>query len=112
MNDLETRELLKLRSACRVDKESLECCELFLNRQRSGWQDEYVPDDRDEVQKMTLDEAYELLGVSPDADDEGVKRAYRARMRETHPDLNNAGVAESVEVNVAMEVIRRHRSGL
>jgi DnaJ-domain-containing protein 1 len=31
-------------------------------------------------------EAYATLGVDPDADDEAVRRAYRERVKETHPD--------------------------
>ncbi len=31
--------------------------------------------------------AYEVLGVPPDASEEDLKRAYRRRMRQTHPDL-------------------------
>jgi len=56
-----------------------------------------------------LRDLYGLLGVRPDASDEEIKRAYRARARELHPDTN-PGDAESEakfkEVTVAYEVLR------
>ncbi|GAA1858883.1 DnaJ domain-containing protein [Microbacterium koreense] len=30
--------------------------------------------------------AYDVLGVAPDIDDDGLRKAYRLRLRETHPD--------------------------
>ena len=44
-----------------------------------------------------LDEAYEVLGVRPDASDAEVKRAYRKLMSENHPDkLVARGLPESM----------------
>jgi molecular chaperone DnaJ len=56
-----------------------------------------------------LGNLYALLGIRPDATDEEIKRAYRAKARELHPDANQ-GDAESEarfkEVTVAYEVLR------
>ena len=52
---------------------------------------------------------YKVLGVSPDASDEEIKRAYRALAKKYHPD-RNPGDAEAArkmqEVNAAYEQIK------
>ena len=60
---------------------------------------------------------YKILGVSPDADDEEIKRAYRALARKYHPDRHkDSDLAELAgekmkEINAAYEEILAMRSG-
>jgi molecular chaperone DnaJ len=58
---------------------------------------------------MTTADLYEVLGVRRDASDEELKRAYRAKAREFHPDANqdDAGNGEHFkEISLAYEVLK------
>lgn len=48
---------------------------------------------------------YEVLGVDKSADAAQVKRAYRKRAAEVHPDKKDGDAAEMAEVNQAYEVL-------
>jgi curved DNA-binding protein CbpA len=54
---------------------------------------------------MPASEAYDALGVSPDASQEAVRDAYRDRVKEVHPD--SGGDEEAFKrVNRAYETLR------
>ena len=70
--------------------------------------------------QQRLDDAYVALGVTPDASESEIKRAYRKLMSENHPDrLAAKGMPESMraiaeerarEINVAYDLIKRARA--
>ncbi len=56
---------------------------------------------------MSREECYRILGVSPDADSQEIKRAYRKQAKLFHPDVNSGDGAqeEFVKVNEAYEML-------
>ncbi len=56
-----------------------------------------------------IDDPYKVLGVSPDASDEEIKRAYRQLAKKYHPDLNpgdTVAAKKMQEINAAYEQIK------
>lgn len=61
-----------------------------------------------------IDDPYKVLGLSPDASDEDVKRAYRRLAKKYHPDLNpgdQEAARKMQEVNAAYEQIKNPEKG-
>ena len=56
-----------------------------------------------------IDDPYKVLGVSPDASDDEIKRAYRRLAKKYHPDLNpgdTEAARKMQEINAAYEQIK------
>lgn len=55
----------------------------------------------------SFSEARQVLSVSADADQDAVKRAYRARVKEAHPDTETGSEEEFKRVNRAYERLKQ-----
>jgi len=76
---------------------------------------------RPSAENSKLAEAYAVLGISSGASDEEIKKVYRAKCKELHPDvLRSKGIGEYAvaalenelrRVNGAYEIIEKYRKG-
>ena len=51
-----------------------------------------------------IDDPYSVLGLTPDASDEEVKRAYRALAKKYHPDMN-PGDKDAAEMVIVSPIL-------
>jgi molecular chaperone DnaJ len=57
-----------------------------------------------------MSDYHSILGVSPNASEEEIKRQYKKRALETHPDRNNGNSEEFLKVQEAYEVLTGKRT--
>lgn len=60
---------------------------------------------------MDREEALDALGLSTDADQRTIRRAYRHRVKAVHPDADDGDEAEFRRIRAAYERLRRPRRG-
>jgi DnaJ like chaperone protein len=115
VDDAERALLVRVAEGLGLSVEDLRRLEALLGGARSGRRT-----DRD-TSRPDTDDAYAALGVSPDASDAEVKRAYRRLMSKHHPDKlaargmpdNMRSVAEEKtrEIRAAYDAIKAARAG-
>lgn len=57
---------------------------------------------------MSMKNYYNILGVTPDADDAEIKSAYRTLARKYHPDVNPGGGQKFKDISEAYETLSDH----
>lgn len=89
LSALRPEELLALWRECAAkDDQSRRVLESYLDRHHEGWREaaQAQANAARGASQMTPDEARELLGVGPDANEREIKDAHRKLMRTHHPD--------------------------
>ncbi len=92
LSALELQELLALYQECRVDADSNQVLEAFIDRNFSEWRDQAETQSHDEAvtvsdeSVMTKSLALEILGLDEAAGREQVSKAHKSLMQKMHPD--------------------------
>ena len=111
LDALSESDLARLHDECvAADPEGARLLEAYLDRRMPGWR-EHAEGHGDAGQgrapgagAMTQQEAYEILGLQPGADERAVREAHRGLMKRIHPDAGGtSGLA--ARVNQAKDVL-------
>lgn len=91
----------------------------FSEEQIASMMERFGSFHRHSVKENSIDQAYALLGISAEATNDEVKKAYRALVREYHPDIiKSQGASDDYlkeatekvqEINAAYEMIKKAR---
>lgn len=112
LGELGRGELIALWSECRdEDAQSAHLLEAYLDRTQPGWRDE-TGDARAGQgaggagggKRMTVDEAYEILGLAPGASPDEIRHAHRTLMKKLHPDQGGSNYLAS-KINEAKDLL-------
>jgi hypothetical protein len=113
VEELGSGDLLALLRECRAeDEEGARLLEAYLDRVHPDWRDELTGERprgsgggaRPASGDMTVEEAYAILGLAPDADAEAIKEAHRRLMVKLHPDHGGSDYL-ATKINRARDVL-------
>ncbi|HEV2300641.1 MAG TPA: DnaJ domain-containing protein [Stellaceae bacterium] len=109
IDELGPGELLSLLRECRAaDERGARLLEAYLDRVHPSWRDEFIGD-RGRASsasggEMSVEEAYEILGLAPGAGADVVKEAHHRLMKKVHPDHGGSDYL-ATKINRARDVL-------
>lgn len=110
LSSLNREEILSLSLDFRSDPDSIALLESFLDRYYPDWRDQADSgasgnqNGRSGFDHMTRSEAYQILGLEPNASQEEIHQAWRQLIKGVHPDSGgSAFLAE--KINTARDIL-------
>lgn len=114
LDELTREDLGRLAGEAAADPDSSRLLEAYLDRRFPGWRQDAQrdPDGGAAAGRwrgaMTEQEAYQVLGLEPGADEEAIRVAHRSLMKRLHPDQGGSNFL-AARVNEAKDVLlKRH----
>ena len=111
LDALDRATLIKVLSE--IDDDSRDLLAAYLDRREPGWREARRDAGADarpaSAGKVTEEEAYQILGLQPEASREEISRAHRSLIKKLHPDQGGTTYL-AARINEAKDVLlRRHR---
>lgn len=111
LEELGRADLMGLLRECRAaDEEGARLLEAYLDRLHPDWRDDFATGHGAPPSTggdMTAAEAYDILGLSPGADEARIKAAHRRLMMQLHPDHGGTDYL-ATKINRARDVLLGH----
>jgi hypothetical protein len=112
---LTAADLALLWQDCRhVDPQSAQLIEAYLDQMHPDWREEMARGEREMHRgpdgRMTVEEAFEILGLKQDAGDDEIRRAHRDLMLKLHPDRGGSTYL-AAKINEAKDVALEAQRG-
>ena len=114
LDNIPDEELPKLYREVAVDEESRALLEAYLDRRIPGWREDFEADAATGPRRapqtgpMTDEEAYQILGLAPGADESEIRAAHRRLMMKVHPDQGGSTFL-AAKINEAKDrLLSRH----
>jgi hypothetical protein len=110
LSQLALNELLQVAEDFRDDADSLKLLETYLDRAHSSWRENVDSGSADRTGAtassggMSTKEAYEILGLEPDASASEISLAHRRLMMQVHPDRGGSD-ALAAKINEAKDLL-------
>jgi hypothetical protein len=118
LEEMSSGDLFTLLRECRAaDEEGARLIEAYLDRVHPSWRDEFATGQagrgnqsapRGGTGDITAEEAYEILGLAPGADETAIKAAHHRLMMQLHPDHGGTDYL-ATKINRARDVLLKQR---
>ncbi|MBD3648087.1 MAG: DnaJ domain-containing protein [Pseudomonadales bacterium] len=115
LSDLNLTELLQLLESCQQDADSVQVLQAYLDRVHPDWTEKEEAEERQqdnsgESANISKQQAWEILGLEPGADEKEIIDAHRRLMQRMHPDRGGSSYL-AARINEAKRVLLGGRKG-